>query len=202
MGGDSMGGNAAVECVDVCELYGPACCVWSEACVETGGNCVIDVLSGWVDTTYDYDTLEQRIAAKPQEVLASVTDADVASIAMERAPASRIEMQLTARASSMLGILFESAPRRPFRVSCGGQSLFLGVFYEVHGAAAIRTPVMHVSRDAANLVILRLGAWQGAWIGLGTAQDVAARTRIDRTELRAVFCGRGVLRELALEASP
>jgi hypothetical protein len=45
-------------------------------------------------------------------------------------------------------------------------------------------------------LILRLGAWQGAWLDLGGVGETEARERIDRPELRAALCARGVLQEL------
>ena len=106
-------------------------------------------------------------------------------------------MLMPPQASSLYGAALEQPyPTHPFRVSCGGQSLFVGVIYYIGGAAALSTPVLHVARDANNLVVLRLGAYQGAWDILGSPGPPGARERIDRPELRAVFCQRGALREL------
>jgi hypothetical protein len=199
-GGGSAGGTGG--CFDVCGLYGAPCCGWSEGCIEPGGSCVIDVLSARVDVIYDYASLEQKIASIPPDVLASFTDADIASVAAEPPAASRIEMHMTPEASSRYGTVLENALLHPFRFSCGGQSLFVGVIYDMIGAAGIRTPVLHVARDAENPLVLRLGAWQGAWMGMATMEDPGARKRIDRPELRAVFCLRGALRELSSDVLP
>jgi len=72
----------------------------------------------------------------------------------------------------------------------------VGVIYESYGAAAIDTPVLHVARDADDSVVLSLGAWQGAWLVSAPTANPEARERIDRPELRAVFCQRGALQEL------
>jgi hypothetical protein len=119
---------------------------------------------------------------------------------MDPSPAARIEMHMTPQASSLYGAALEKTyPDHPFRVSCGGQSLFVGVTYAIQGAAAIETPVLHVARDDQNLLVVGIGAWQGAWAGLGSTKDpaaVQAEERIDRPELRAAFCQRGVLKAL------
>jgi hypothetical protein len=125
----------------------------------------------------------------------SFTDADIEWAAAEPAPASRFEMHLTSQASSEYGALLESTDLHPFRFSCDGQELFVGVFYLIYGAAALNTPVLHVELDADDLVVLRLGAWQGAWL-IPAEGNPEARERIDRPELRAVFCQRGALQEL------
>jgi hypothetical protein len=150
-------------------------------------------------TPQDYASLEQKIASLPQDVLFSFTDADIDWAAADPSPAPRIKMHVTSQASSLYGAAQESAPgNHPFRVSCGGQSLFVGVTYFVGGAAFFSTPVLHISHDADGSVVLRLGAWQGAWMfpGMTGREDPGARARIDRPELRAVFCQRGALREL------
>ena len=181
----------------MCELYGPPCCFESGDCIQPGSSCVVDVLSTRVSTTYEYADLEQEVASIPQDVLVSFTDADIEWAAAEPSPASRIEMHMTPQASSEYGTVLEGADLHPFRFSCDGQELFVGLFYLMMGAAAINTPVLHVERDAEDLVVLHLGAFQGAWpIGRPTG-PAGARERIDRPELRAVFCQRGALQELS-----
>jgi hypothetical protein len=207
-GGTSTGGSPASAaggtggCIDVCGLYGPPCCVWSEGCIEPGGSCVVDLLSVHTDTSlaYEYADLEQKIASGQPEVVTSFTDADIAWAAADPPSASRIEMHMTLEASSRQGTVMENKGGY-FRFSCGGQSLFVGVIYNIMGAAALNTPVLYVDRDAENLVVLRLGAWQGAWWGSASMEDPRARERIDRPEIRAVFCQRGALRELDPDAS-
>jgi hypothetical protein len=148
--------------------------------------------------SYEYASLETQIASLPQDLLVSFTDADIDWAAADPPPTSRIEMHMTAQASSLYGTALDSAHwNHPFRFSCGGQSLFVGVTYQEIGEAALNVPVLDVSRDASNLVVLRLGAWQGAWYMGSSLGPTGARERIDRPELRAVFCQRGALRDLA-----
>lgn len=198
--------DSAAGCIDVCGLYGPSCCFGSGTCVQPGQSCFFEVLSAGIGVTYEYAALEQKLASLPQDVLISFADTDITWAAADPSPAARIEMHMSPQASLLYGSALESPyPDHPFRVSCGGQSLFVGVTYFIGGAAAIKTPVLHVARDAQNLVVLRIGAWQGAWIGTGSTKDpaaVEAEKRIDRSELRAAFCQRGALKALPIDASP
>jgi hypothetical protein len=195
VGGSSSGGaggEGGGSCLDVCSLHGPACCGGGLECVSVEASCVVEVLGMDVTTTYDYATLEQRVAALPQELLLSFTDADIASASAEPAPAARMEFRMTAEASARHGAALDTLYNRPFRLSCDGKELFVGVIYLEGGAAALLTPVLHVSRDPADAVILHLGADQGSWGGFSTS-DEARKRRIDRAELRAAFCRRGAL---------
>jgi hypothetical protein len=54
---------------------------------------------------------------------------------------------------------------------------------------------LHCERDKNGVVTLLLGAHQGAWI-LGGGSDLVVQERIDRAELRAALCARGILNEL------
>ena len=74
-----------------------------------------------------------------------------------------------------------------------GQNLFVGLVYMLAGAAAIDTPVLHVSRDLDDSVILRLGAQQGAWALASSVTALAARQRLDQPPLRATLCLAGAL---------
>jgi hypothetical protein len=129
-------------------------------------------------------------------VLVSVTDADIASAGAEAPAASRIQLQLSAPAASAHASQLENALLHAFRLSCNGQSLFVGVVYVKDGAAAIQTPVMHVARDSDDALVLQLGAWLGAWALPGVGGSAELKQRLDRPELRAALCRRGVLREL------
>jgi hypothetical protein len=73
----------------------------------------------------------------------------------------------------------------------------------VYGAAALDTPVLHEAREN-GVLILRLGAYQSAWVGMGVDQPATSplRERIDRSELRAALCRRGVLHVLDPNARP
>jgi hypothetical protein len=83
-----------------------------------------------------------------------------------------------------------------FRVSCDEKELFVGVTYLEYGAAAMMVPVLHIQQDVAGTVVFRLGAWQSAWAITGLFENDVARARIDRPELRAALCARGILNEL------
>jgi hypothetical protein len=200
-GGSSDGASG---CTDVCALYGAACCVWSDPCLVPTSSCTFDVLAASVGTTYEYADLETKIAALPQDISASFTDQDIAWAAADPWPAGRIELHLTENAASRYGTILDGArDGRVFRVSCGGQSLFVGVFYLVYGAAALDTPVLHEAREN-GVLILRIGAYQSAWAGVGVDQPVTSplRERIDQSELRAALCRRGVLHVLDPNARP
>ena len=197
IGGGAQGGAGG--CVDACELYGAQCCFERGACIEPGNSCVVEVLSASVGTIYDYAILEQTVATLPPDVLVSFTDADIDWAAADPSPAVRIQLTMTPEASALYGATLDGLESHAFRLSCDGQTLFVGVTYLVYGAAALATPVLHVARDAEDRVVLGLGAWQGAWVGFA-AGDLEAAARLDRPELRAVFCHRGALEELHPEA--
>jgi hypothetical protein len=202
-GGSSAGGTGG--CIDVCTLYGPPCCVWSSACIDPGGSCAIDVLSGRGATSGTYASLEQKIAALPPDALVSIKDVDIASAAADPPLAARIELHLTSQASSLYGtVLDQVTDGQAFRFSCNGQVLFVGVVYDVNGAAAFNLPVLYATRDANNLVVLLLSAWQGAWYGAWSVwgDEPGVRERFDRFEFRAVMCQRGALSELGANAWP
>ena len=205
-GSSNDGGSAdgASGCVDVCALYGEACCVWSDPCLVPTSSCTFDVLAASVDTTYQYADLETRVAALPQDLSVSFTDQDIAWAAADPWPAGRIELHLTDDAASRYGTTLDGArDGRVFRVSCGGQSLFIGVFYIWYGEAALDTPVLHEARENGVLMV-RLGAYEGAWMGMGLTLSTfsALKERIDRSELRAALCRRGVLHVLDPNARP
>ncbi|HEY6723040.1 MAG TPA: hypothetical protein VI197_03385 [Polyangiaceae bacterium] len=207
-GGASMGGSSAgssgaggESCIDACELYGSACCLGSEPCLEPGDSCVIDILSTGVDVIYEYDDLEQEIAELPQDILVSIADTDIEFAAADPSPAKRFEFTLTAEASELHGALLDGVRIQPFWLSCNGQRLFAGVTYLSYGAAAIQTPVLHLGRNDEGRWVLALGAWQAAWFDT-TSSDPAPAERMDRAELRAAFCQRGAMRELDPEALP
>jgi hypothetical protein len=190
------GGAPLDGCVDVCELYGQACCTSSVRCVSADASCVVQVFDTRAMINYEYVALEELVASLPPLFLASVSTADIVSSAAEPSPTSRIELHLSAQASSAYGTALEGADLHPFRVSCAGQSLFVGQVYQPQGAAALKTPVLHVLRDADDAIVLRLGAWQGAWAFAGATGDIAARERIDRSELRSTLCLAGALQPL------
>jgi hypothetical protein len=159
-------------------------------------SCRIDVFAEPVDVIYDYAELEAAIGALSGAVAMTIPLTDVERAAADVAPAARFEMTLSAEATAASAALTE-AFLHPFRVSCDDQELFVGVVYMWGGAAAIRTPVLH-AEESMDALVLRFGAWQGAWLlGPGDREDKRAlRERLDRPELRAVLCERGILAEL------
>ncbi len=198
--GASAGGASG--CVPVCPLYGAPCCMWETACLGPTGGCTIDVLAARASSIYQYADLETKVASLPQDISATITDQDIAWVAADPWPAARIEMHLTDDAASRYGSILDSAMDSSiFRVSCAGKPLFVGVFYDVHGAAGLNTPVIHESRENGVLV-LRLGAAQGFWYGGPRTDCTTQCQRIDRLELRATFCRGGVMHELDPNARP
>jgi hypothetical protein len=207
-GGSSTGGSSAGDagsCVNVCSLYGPACCIWSEPCIAPGGSCVIDVLSGSGLTSGTYANLEQKIAALPPDALVSIRDVDIAWAAADPPLAARMELHLTSQASSLYGSVLDNIhDGQAFRFSCGGLVLYVGVVYNINGAAAFNLPVLYATRDGGNLVVLQLSAWQSAWYGSWSVwgDEPGVRERFDRPEFRAVMCLRGALSEFGADAGP
>jgi hypothetical protein len=149
---------------------------------------VLDVYDQMVSIEYDYADLEQTVASLPQQLMVSVSTDDVAWTASDEPASARFELHLKTEESARYGDALEDAIMHPFRVSCGGQSLFVGQVYSMIGAAAFQTPVLHVSRDDDDAIILRLGAWQGGWSASMSPSTLAARQRLDRPELRAALC--------------
>jgi hypothetical protein len=189
-GGETSNAGAAGngDCVDVCELHGEACCV-PESCVSADASCVIDVFDDRVSTTYDYAVLEQKVATLSQTFSASISTADIVSSAADPFPSARIELHLSAAASSLHAAALEGGDLHPFRVSCGGERLFVGLVYKKEGAAALALPVLDVAREADDALVLRLGAWQSAWLFPSRTDDnLPARARLDRPELRSTLC--------------
>lgn len=193
--GESSGG-AGNECQDLCSESAPACCTQELRCVERMPRCRIDVLEGDVGVVYQYSDLQAEIGTLSGEVEFKIALSFVERAAADPPPAARFELTLAADASTDLAALADVAGQ-PFRLSCDEQELFFGIVYFRGGAAAIRTPVLHVEPTEDGALVLRLGAWQGAWSFSSDGDDVAElRDRIDRTELRAELCERGILEEI------
>lgn len=197
-GGDnsSAGAAGAEHCLDACGLYGAACCAPAIGCVEADASCTIDVYEQAIGTTSDYAAIEKAVDALPPSFLLSFTTADITWAGAEAPAAARIELRLSAAVSAEHGKALLGAFNHPFRLSCAQKRVFVGLIYMPQGAAAIPAPVFHVSRDAQDGIILRLGASQTAWLFPDSAVDIASRNRLDRPELRAALCAAGVLHEL------
>ena len=191
--GESSGG-AGGSCQDLCSKSAPACCTQALRCVERVPRCRIDVLAGDVGVIYEYPDLQAEIGTLSGEVEFTIPLGMVERAAADPPPAARFELTLAAEATTILAG-FTNLAVQPFRLSCDEQELFVGVVYLREGAAAIRTPVLHVEQGDDGTFVLRLGAWQGAWsISGGGAAEL--RERLDRAELRAELCERGVLNEI------
>jgi hypothetical protein len=194
-GGSSSGAGGDSHCVDVCALHGPSCCV--PTCVTADARCVIDVFDAKSPSnSYEYADLEERVASLPPTFVVSVSTADIEWAGADPPAAARIEMRLSPAASALYGAALEGAEMHPFRLSCDGQTLFVGQVYMFSGAAALQTPVLHVSRDVDDSVILQLGAQQGAWAFSNPLAPLAARERLDHPQLRGTLCLAGALAEL------
>jgi hypothetical protein len=191
--GDSAGGTAG-GCQDLCSDSAPACCAKELRCVESVPSCRIDVLVGDVGVVYEYADLQAEIGKLSGAVEFRIPLAVVERAAADPSPAARFELTLDAEASAELAALADVLGQ-PFRLSCDEQELLVGVVYLRGGAAAIQTPVLHAEQAEDGTLVLRLGAWQGAWsISGGGAPEL--RERLDRTELRAELCERGILEEI------
>ena len=193
--GESSAG-AGGDCEGWCTAQTPACCGLELQCGVTPPACRLDVLADTVDVIVEYADLEEEIRGLSSAIELTVPLGFVERAAVDVAPAARFELTLGAQASAELAAL-AGMYLHPFRVSCDEQELFVGVVYMMEGAAAIRTPVLHV-KDESGVLVLRIAAWQGAWL-LGTGEPgahIELRERIDRAELRASFCERGILGEL------
>jgi hypothetical protein len=158
-------------------------------------SCRIDVLAGQVSSPYEYEALQRAIAKLSGEVVLSISDADVVWAAVEPPSAARFELHLGPQASAAVAAI-ASAFNQPFRLSCDERALFVGVIYPEIGAAALDVPVLHIVESESGRLVLRLGGWQGAWLGLEFLGSQPSRERIDRPELRGALCARGILSEL------
>jgi hypothetical protein len=193
--GESSGG-AGGTCQDLCTDEAPACCTEPLGCVESIPTCRIDIFAEFVSIPSDYEELQSEVATLTGGIEISIPSAEVEWAAADAFPSPRFEFRLTEEASVTHTALKELYETRPFRLSCNDRELFVGVTYMLIGAAAIRTPVLHIEEAESGAIRLLLGAWQGAWGLTSSTGDVTLRERIDRPELRAAYCGRGILDEL------
>lgn len=159
-------------------------------------SCRLDVLADSVEPQSEYARLVEKVAALSDDLAVSIGDAEIDKAAIDPEPAARIALDLTARASATHGPALENLLNHPFRLSCDGEELFIGVVYLRGGAAALATPVLHVEAGDNDTIRLLLGAQQSEWTGLGGSAMPELKERLDRPELRATLCERGILSEL------
>jgi hypothetical protein len=164
--------------------------------VPSAPRCRIDLLEGAPGVIYEYEALKRHTDVLGG-VLESFDDTQIDWAAADPPNTSRFELRFNAQGSERMRA-YLSSYGKPFRLSCDGAELFVGVIYSLEGAAALRTPVLHIqydpNRDEEGVVVL-LGAWQGAW-ALPSDGNATLRERIDRSEFRAALCARGILNEL------
>jgi hypothetical protein len=195
--GSDAGNGGAAPCRDLCVAGAPECCLPALRCVETVPSCRIDVLSENLGVVYDYAELEAEVATLSPDFIVSIADEDIAWAATDPLASERFEFRLDAAASVLHGAVLSTIHGHPFLLSCDERVLFVGLGYMREGAAAIRTPVLHVEEASNGAVTLLLGAYQGAWYGFGSGNgDLVLRERIDRPELRTALCARGILNKL------
>jgi hypothetical protein len=146
-----------------------------------------------VDVKYQYADLTAAAGdLASQEPVVTLTEEDVAAFQADAAPSSRMLIGLTDQSSRRWSAaLAGMKDTQPFTVSLDGRTLYLGVVYTMIGAAAIQTPVLHI-QDNKGRMELRLGAWQGAWYGMGRGDA----SRLEQKDVRALFEKRGVLSTL------
>ena len=194
----SAGADAggAGPCIDLCQPDAPACCTQALRCMSGVPMCRLDVLADHVDPQYQYPELVEKVAALSDDIAVSIGDAEIEKAAVDPEPAARIELHLTPQASATHGPALKNLLNHPFRVSCDGAELYVGVVYIREGAAALQTPVLHVEDGENDTIRLLLGAQEGEWTGLGGSSSAELKERLDRSELRASLCERGILSEL------
>jgi len=194
--GEQSGGaddGGASSCLNLCKEDAPACCTPGLECVTAVPSCRIDILDGQIDLRSEYADIKAKIDALSGEVVLSIPDAGVALAAADPAPSARFEFTLNERATELYAPALATFYTQAFRLSCDGEELFVGLIYNRYGAAALAFPVLHIEHEEGEPVHLLLGASLGEWTGLhGTSTD-EAKQRIDRPELRAAFCAKGVL---------
>ncbi len=196
--GDAAGGSAgASDCQNLCAPGAPACCTPELECVSHVPSCRIDVLVGRVGTVYEYSELEKKVAPLT-DVAFTLADTDIEWAVAEAPLAKRIELHLSRAASQahLDALTTPGTDTQPFRFICDDELLFVGVIYLIYGAAALETPVLHVDDVDHDALVLKLGAWQTAWLLKDAAGPEELRALIDRPELRATFCARSALKVL------
>jgi hypothetical protein len=143
---------------------------------------------------YGYTYAELLERSRSEETTACVavfTERDILKYRMSEKPSGRVELQLTAEASSRIarkreGIYKDVCEEGLFTITLDGKSLYRGQCYLRIGAAALRYPVMHIESGNDGTMALRIGSYQGVWAGM-QAPDSSAIERIDPPQLREFF---------------
>ena len=160
---------------------------------------VMAIHADTVGVQYEYEAFLERFARGAGPEVARIDECDVESVSVGPAPSPVIGLRLTSASGARLrGVLEAAQETQPFTVTVRDERLFAGVVYSSYGAAAIRSPVVHVS-VGDDAVVLHVGAIQGAAFLKVTPAEAA---RIDRSELRDVFRRLGKLREGASPPVP
>jgi hypothetical protein len=141
---------------------------------------------------YTYEELLKRSSSvESTPCVAVISERDILEYRVGDKPAGRVELQLSAQASSRItrkreGMYQDVCEEGLFTVALDGKPLYRGQCYTKIGAAALNYPVMHIESGNDGTKVLRIGSHQGAWIGM-EARDSALAARIDPPELRELF---------------
>jgi hypothetical protein len=147
---------------------------------------------------YTYaELLERSRSDESSACVALLTERDIVKYRVSEKPSGRVELLLTAQASSRIarkgeGMYKDVCEEGLFTVSLEGKSMYRGQCYVRIGAAALRYPVMHIEPVGDEVMALRIGSQQGEWAGM-KSRDSAAIERIDPPELRELFRSLGKL---------
>jgi hypothetical protein len=147
---------------------------------------------------YQYEVLQEKFAQGLfGEATNALSEQDIALYSIGPHPSHTIALTLTPQASTRW-LSLKRGETTPFSVSIGDEVLFVGVFYNPIGAAAINTPVIHEKEEGGCVRVL-LGAVQGA--AFSRSCSIEHATRLDQPKLREIFANLGVLRELPVAPS-
>lgn len=154
----------------------------------------LDVYDAQLGVVYEYDALETRMGEVQPPVAIGLSGEDVSRYRVLEEPGLGVELVLSESASRRLGAalrgLHEAAP---FAVYLEGRRLYVGVVYTPMGAAAIRTPILHVEEREGRLT-LRIDEHIGAGFGDELPAGVPPwPRRVDVAVLRRAFRAVGAL---------
>jgi hypothetical protein len=143
-----------------------------------------------VGVIYDYNKLEPKVneVVLKRSPSATFTEQDVGSFAIAPQFAATMSLTLTKDATARIGTALSNADETyPVVATIDGKPFWVGVVYNPIGAAAIRTPIVSISRNADGLAVVKIDAWIGVF---GTSLSSKEPTRIDSDELRAILATR------------